>query len=136
MLKLRSGVEEDLMINDSASLVINQTLRTEPAEKAPSVWGPNVLARREYFKEKTRFVPADDVASNSVIWFGEPPSSASTTFLFSMETRAAHDIDILLDEPLEPIPLKVQPIKLILRYAGRGEPILQGDTELILFDED
>lgn len=136
MLKLRSGVEEDFIIDDSASLLINQMLRVEPSVKAPSIWGPNVLARREYFKEKTRFMPADDVASLSVIWFSEPPSSASTAFLFARGAYEANDIDALVDEPLEPIPLKIQPVKLILRYVGRGEPVLQSDTELILFDED
>lgn len=39
-----------------------------------------------------------------------------------------------MDERLEPIPLKIQPVKLILRYAGRGEPVLQNDTELILLE--
>lgn len=136
MLKHKTKDEEDLSIYDSASLDINQILRAEPSGEAPGIWGPRVLVRREYFRKKRHFVAADDMVSISAVWIGETHSSASTTLLFSSGTHAAHDIDSLLDERLVPIPLKVQPIKLILKYAGRGEPVLQSDTVLVQFDDD
>ena len=43
--------------------------------------------------------------------------------------------DILLDEPLKPLPVKTGTVRGFLRYAGKGEPILQGDTELHLFED-
>lgn len=64
-------------------------------------------------------------------------SSASEWLTSTRAVRPEEALDdtSLIDEPLEPIPLRVRPIRLKLRYGGRGEPILQSDAELNLYDD-
>lgn len=43
---------------------------------------------------------------------------------------------LMMDEPLDPIPLESGTINILLVYAGEGEPIVQSDTLLPLIDDD
>ena len=50
--------------------------------------------------------------------------------LIKREAQRIRKLDnVLLDEPLKPLPVKTGTVRVLLRYAGKGEPILQGDTE-------
>lgn len=63
--------------------------------------------------------------------------TSQSTFTQGRERyRETIDDEVLLDEPLDPIPIRTGTIKLHLTYGGKGEPVLQGNADLYFIDED
>ncbi len=64
------------------------------------------------------------------------PAYESSTIPFKLVNVLPYDKDILIDEPLVAVPLKVQPIKLRIRYRGKGKTILQSNTEFTQYTDE
>lgn len=120
---------------DSASDVDSKLLMPGWFEQLPFV---TLLKRAEigYFEEIAQS-EVHDLAADDHIWTDPMLSNTSTTVWFKPGGHFhLEDEDVLLEDMLEPIPLEVQTIKLLVTYVGEGKPILQNDVELSLFDEE
>ncbi len=49
---------------------------------------------------------------------------------FIVDDTGKKEEDVLIDEPLPRLPLKVRPIELILKNGGKGKPAFTIETEI------
>jgi hypothetical protein len=125
---------------DNSSLVIGDLTGFDPmGERREDQIRQWLAVLDQIYLERTRFRPYD-LISFSEFFLDDTPTYGTMTTQIDMTIGLVHkedalEEDILIDEPLPRLPVKVQPIKLKLRIRGRGKPTFRLETEIDLYDD-
>lgn len=125
---------------DNSSLVIGDLTGFGPMGERPEDSIPQWLAvLRQINLERRRFQPYGLIGF-SELYRDYTATYETMTTQIDMTIGLVHEEgpleeDILIDEPLPRLPVRVQAIKLRLMTRGRGKPRFRMETEIDLYDD-